>query len=95
MLGITKIICDDNQKFRICDCEFKMETNVVLSNPDYDLVKTVYEFQARSIKGEILRLEYYRGYVCIIVNIATRSSLSDFNFNLLNTLYEIYYPFGE
>ncbi|XP_026314397.1 probable phospholipid hydroperoxide glutathione peroxidase [Hyposmocoma kahamanoa] len=71
-----------------------METNVPLSNPDYDQVKSVHEFQARSLKGEIIRLEYYKGYVCIIVNIATRSRMTDNNFDAFNMLYEIYFPYG-
>lgn len=96
MSEINKIICENNQKFRICDCDIKkMENNVPLNNPDYDKAKSVFEFQARSIKGEIIRFEHYSGYVCIIVNIATKSHLSDVNINSFNMLYEIYYPYGE
>lgn len=95
MSDVNKIICQDNERFRICECDIAADVNLVLNNPDYDKVNSVYEFTVRSIKGEIIRLQNYKGYVCIFANIATRSPFSDFNIKLFNDLYEIYYPWGE
>uniref|UniRef100_A0A452H7I7 GPX4 peroxidase n=1 Tax=Gopherus agassizii TaxID=38772 RepID=A0A452H7I7_9SAUR len=39
---------------------------------DWRSAKSVYEFHARDIDGRDVSLEKYRGYVCIITNVASK-----------------------
>ncbi|GAA6234883.1 phospholipid hydroperoxide glutathione peroxidase, mitochondrial-like [Lates japonicus] len=39
---------------------------------DWQSAKTIYEFSAKDIDGNEVSLEKYRGYVCIIVNVASK-----------------------
>uniref|UniRef100_A0A8C9V195 GPX4 peroxidase n=1 Tax=Scleropages formosus TaxID=113540 RepID=A0A8C9V195_SCLFO len=34
--------------------------------------KTIYEFSAKDIDGNLVSLEKYRGFVCIITNVASK-----------------------
>lgn len=39
---------------------------------DWKSAKTIYEFSATDIDGNVVSLEKYRGYVCVIVNVASK-----------------------
>lgn len=39
---------------------------------DWQSAKTIYEFSAKDIDGSEVSLEKYKGYVCIIVNVASK-----------------------
>lgn len=39
---------------------------------DWKNAKSIYEFSAKDIDGNETSLEKYRGYVCIIVNVASK-----------------------
>lgn len=39
---------------------------------DWQSAKSIYEFSANDIDGNEESLEKYRGYVCIIVNVASK-----------------------
>lgn len=63
-------------------------------NPDHNKAKSIFEFSARSINMEPVKLDIYTGFVCIIVNIATRSPMADHGFKTLNEMYEMFYERG-
>ncbi|XP_023246516.1 probable phospholipid hydroperoxide glutathione peroxidase [Copidosoma floridanum] len=52
--------------------------------------KSVYDFVAKSIKGEDISLEKYKGNVLVIVNVASRCGYTSKNYKELNELYEKY-----
>ncbi|KAG9343660.1 hypothetical protein JZ751_013831 [Albula glossodonta] len=39
---------------------------------DWRTAKSIYEFSAKDIDGNDVSLEKYRGYVCIITNVASK-----------------------
>ncbi|MBN3317088.1 GPX4 peroxidase, partial [Atractosteus spatula] len=39
---------------------------------DYRAAKSIYEFTAKDIDGGEVSLDQYRGYVCIITNVASK-----------------------
>uniref|UniRef100_A0A4W4HFA3 GPX4 peroxidase n=1 Tax=Electrophorus electricus TaxID=8005 RepID=A0A4W4HFA3_ELEEL len=39
---------------------------------DWKSAKSIYEFSAKDIDGNEVSLEKYRGYVCIITNVASK-----------------------
>lgn len=62
-----------------------------MSNPkDYKSVQSIYEFSAKTIKGEEVSLEKYRGHVCIIVNVASQCGYTKNNYQELNELFDEY-----
>lgn len=61
-----------------------------MTNPDYKKAQSIYEFTAKTIKGEEVSLEKYRGHVCIIVNVASQCGYAKNHYNELNELYNEY-----
>ena len=63
-----------------------------LNNPDYSRAKTIHDFTVRSLTGEpeLIKLDKYKGFVCVIVNIAINSPLTGTNYKLLNELMDKY-----
>lgn len=53
-------------------------------------VETVHDFTVKDIYGRDVKLEKYRGYVLLIVNVASQCGLTDTNYDQLNELYEKY-----
>ncbi|XP_013190990.1 juvenile hormone epoxide hydrolase [Amyelois transitella] len=51
---------------------------------------TVYGFTVRDIQGNEVKLDKYKGYVLVIVNVASQCGLTDKNYQQLNELYEKY-----
>lgn len=61
-----------------------------MSNPDPKSAQSIYEFSAKTIKGELISLEKYRGHVCIIVNVASKCGYTKTNYDEFNELFEKY-----
>ncbi|XP_069355565.1 juvenile hormone epoxide hydrolase-like isoform X2 [Maniola hyperantus] len=57
---------------------------------DPNAAQTIYEFSVKDIYGREVKLEKYKGYVLLIVNVASQCGLTDTNYNQLNELYEKY-----
>lgn len=51
---------------------------------------SIYDFQARTIKGDIISLDQYKGHVCIIVNVASQCGYTKNNYAELVDLDEKY-----
>ncbi|GBP19186.1 Probable phospholipid hydroperoxide glutathione peroxidase [Eumeta japonica] len=60
------------------------------ANPNYKTAQTIYEFSCKNIKGEDVKLDIYKGHVCIIVNVASQCGLTANNYKQLNELYDKY-----
>lgn len=61
---------------------------------DYKSAKSIYEFSAKDIKGELVSLEKYKDQVCIIVNVASQCGYAKNHYEELNELYEKYQESG-
>ncbi|XP_020719829.1 probable phospholipid hydroperoxide glutathione peroxidase isoform X2 [Bombus terrestris] len=59
-------------------------------NDNYKEAKSIYDFTAKSIKGEEVPLSNYKGHVCLIVNVASKCGLTATNYKQLNELYDEY-----
>ncbi|XP_015116812.1 probable phospholipid hydroperoxide glutathione peroxidase isoform X1 [Diachasma alloeum] len=59
-------------------------------NLDYKAATSIYDFEANSIKGNIVPLSNYKGHVCLIVNVASKCGLTKTNYKELNELYDKY-----
>ncbi|KAF8565701.1 hypothetical protein P879_03271 [Paragonimus westermani] len=57
---------------------------------DPKLASSIFEFTANDIDGNPVPLTKYRGYVCLIVNVASLCGLSEKNFSQLEELYKIF-----
>ncbi|XP_047025554.1 phospholipid hydroperoxide glutathione peroxidase-like [Helicoverpa zea] len=64
----------------------------IVNNPDHTKAKTIYEFMALDINGEIVRFNKYEGKVCIICNVATKSPFTAQHYKQFNELID---QFGE
>lgn len=60
------------------------------ANPDYKTATSIHDFTVTNIKGEDVKLDVYKGHVCIIVNVASECGLTASNYKSLNELYEQY-----
>ncbi|KAK4872733.1 hypothetical protein RN001_014762 [Aquatica leii] len=61
------------------------------SNPEnYKDAKSIYEFSAKTINGEDVSLEKYKGHVAIIVNVASQCGYTQTHYQELNELYDMY-----
>ncbi|XP_013192978.2 uncharacterized protein LOC106136861 [Amyelois transitella] len=60
------------------------------NNPDYKSATSIHEFTVKNIKGEDVKLDIYKGHVCIIVNVASQCGLTANNYKQLNELYDQY-----
>lgn len=60
------------------------------NDPDYKKATTIHEFTVKNIKGEEVKLDVYKGHVCIIVNVASQCGLTANNYKQMNELYEQY-----
>ncbi|MCB9849242.1 MAG: glutathione peroxidase [Phycisphaerales bacterium] len=57
-------------------------------------VKSVLDFEVKTIDGETVKLDKYRGDVCLIVNVASQCGLTDGNYKALEPLYKKYHDQG-
>lgn len=53
-------------------------------------VDSVLDLEVRTIDGETVKLDKYRGEVCLIVNVASKCGLTDRNYRELEPLYRKY-----
>ncbi|CAF4951388.1 probable phospholipid hydroperoxide glutathione peroxidase [Pieris napi] len=60
------------------------------NNPDYKSASSIHEFTVKNIKGEDVKLDVYKGHVCIIVNVASQCGLTANNYKQLNELFDHY-----
>ncbi|KAI4470892.1 glutathione peroxidase [Holotrichia oblita] len=62
-----------------------------LSNPvNPKEAKSIYEFCAKNIQGELTSLDKYKGHVCIIVNVASQCGYAKNHYAELTELYDNY-----
>jgi len=59
-------------------------------NKDAGEAKSVYDFEVQTIDGKPVKLEQYRGDVCLIVNVASKCGLTEGNYKKLEPLYQKY-----
>ncbi|CAL7946515.1 unnamed protein product [Xylocopa violacea] len=59
-------------------------------NDNYKEAKSIYDFTAKSIKGDDVPLSNYQGHVCLIVNVASKCGLTATNYKELNELFDEY-----
>ncbi|XP_044009763.1 phospholipid hydroperoxide glutathione peroxidase-like isoform X2 [Aphidius gifuensis] len=57
-------------------------------NQDWKAAKSIYDFEATNIKGEVVPLSNYKGHVCLIVNVASKCGYTASNYKQLNELYD-------
>ncbi|CAG9761744.1 unnamed protein product [Ceutorhynchus assimilis] len=63
--------------------------SLTMSNPEnYQQAKSIYEFSASNIKGEPVKLDKYKGQVCIVVNVASECGYTQNNYAELVELYD-------
>ncbi|XP_051158613.1 uncharacterized protein LOC127279987 isoform X2 [Leptopilina boulardi] len=63
-------------------------TATMSGNDDFKSATSIYDFTAKSIKGEDVPLSKYKGHVCLIVNVASKCGLTKTNYKELNELYD-------
>jgi phospholipid-hydroperoxide glutathione peroxidase len=64
---------------------------VTMSNPEkYQDAKSIYEFSAKDIQGNVISLEKYKDHVCIVVNVASQCGYTKNNYAELVDLYNEY-----
>ncbi|KAJ8723452.1 hypothetical protein PYW08_003364 [Mythimna loreyi] len=56
----------------------------------YKTATSIHEFTVKNIKGEDVKLDKYKGHVCIIVNVASHCGLTAKNYQQLNEMYDKY-----
>lgn len=56
--------------------------------------KSIYDLSIRSIMGEVISMERYRGKVLLIVNVASQCGYTQSNYEGLQKLYERYAAYG-
>ncbi|XP_012245006.1 probable phospholipid hydroperoxide glutathione peroxidase isoform X1 [Bombus vosnesenskii] len=69
---------------------FSVIAATMSGNDNYKEAKSIYDFTAKSIKGEEVPLSNYKGHVCLIVNVASKCGLTATNYKQLNELYDEY-----
>uniref|UniRef100_A0ACD6B6X0 Glutathione peroxidase 4b n=1 Tax=Oncorhynchus kisutch TaxID=8019 RepID=A0ACD6B6X0_ONCKI len=57
---------------------------------DWKTAKYIYEFGAKDIDGEDVALEKYRGYVCVITNVASKCGKTRVNYTQLAGMHASY-----
>uniref|UniRef100_A0A3P8XMA2 Glutathione peroxidase n=1 Tax=Esox lucius TaxID=8010 RepID=A0A3P8XMA2_ESOLU len=57
---------------------------------DWKTAKSIYEFGAKDIDGEDVSLEKYRGFVCIITNVASKCGKTRVNYTQLAGMHASY-----
>ncbi|KAG6445996.1 hypothetical protein O3G_MSEX004219 [Manduca sexta] len=62
----------------------KSVTNVI--NPDYNKARSIHEFTVKNAKGENVKLEAYKGHVCIIVNVSSKCGFTAHHYAQFNEL---------
>lgn len=62
---------------------------------DYKTATSIYDFTVKDTYGQDVSLEKYRGYVVLIVNIASQCGLTKSNYEKLTKLHDEYYDKGK
>lgn len=61
---------------------------------DYKAANSIYEFTVKDTHGNDVSLEKYRGFVVLVVNIASQCGLTKSNYAKLTQLHKDYYEKG-
>lgn len=61
---------------------------------DYKSAKSIHDFTVKDTYGKDVSLEKYRGFVVLIVNIASRCGYTKKNYERLTQLHKDYYDKG-
>lgn len=68
-----------------------VQAESTMSNPaDYKNAKSIYDFSAKDIKGNVVPLDKYKGQVCIIVNVASQCGYTANHYEEFNELNDKY-----
>jgi glutathione peroxidase-family protein len=70
--------------------EVEEETMTSGQDMDWKEAKSIYEFTVKDIDGNEVSLEKYKGFVVLIVNVATNCGLTTNNYKQLNEVYDKY-----
>lgn len=62
---------------------------------DYEKAKSIYDFTVKDTYGKDVKLDKYRGFVVLIVNIASQCGLTKSNYATLTKLHKDYYDKGK
>lgn len=71
------------------------EDMAATSDFDYKKANSIYDFTVKDTYGNDVSLEKYRGYVVVIVNIASQCGLTKNNYAKLTQLKNNYYDKGK
>ncbi|XP_038218066.1 juvenile hormone epoxide hydrolase-like [Zerene cesonia] len=66
------------------------KSNPQQPQPNPEKATSVHEFYVKDIYGRNIKLDKYKGYVLLIVNVASQCGLTNKNYEQLNELYEKY-----
>lgn len=72
------------------DCPESESLNDFDQYTNWKSAKSMYDFSAKDIDGNEVSLSKYRGFVCIVVNVASQCGLTETNYAQLVALYEKY-----
>lgn len=59
-------------------------------NPDPSTATSIFEFSALDIDGEVVQLSKYKGFVTMIVNVASKWGFTESNYQQLSQLHDKY-----
>jgi len=60
------------------------------SSTDWKNAKSIYEFTAKDIDGNVVSMDKYKGFVTIVVNVACKWGNTEKNYTQLQAIYEKY-----
>nr|7L8M_A Chain A, Phospholipid hydroperoxide glutathione peroxidase [Homo sapiens] len=64
------------------------------SRDDWRCARSMHEFSAKDIDGHMVNLDKYRGFVCIVTNVASQCGLTEVNYTQLVDLHARYAECG-
>ncbi|KAH7711766.1 glutathione peroxidase [Aphelenchoides avenae] len=62
--------------------------------PDPTMTETIYQFSAKTVDGQEVSLEKYKGKVVLIVNVASQCGLTESNYRQLKETFDKYHTKG-
>ncbi|KAH7697875.1 glutathione peroxidase [Aphelenchoides avenae] len=68
--------------------------NVTFGDSDVPVSDTIYQFSAKTTDGDTVSLDKYKGKVVLIVNVASKCTMTDKNYKQLNETYHKYHDRG-
>ncbi|KAJ2951056.1 hypothetical protein O0L34_g5435 [Tuta absoluta] len=75
----------------VCISRAQLSAGIKMADqPDYKVANSIHEFTVKNLKGEEVKLDVYKGHVCLIVNVASQCGLTANNYKQLNQLFDEY-----